>query len=347
MSTSAPPTGIIWDVTYACPLRCVHCYSESGRRPSRLLDHERMLRVADALVSLRPLLITLAGGEPLTIKRIVEVGERISGAGIPVGVYTGGWSMTPTLADELLRVFDQVTVSIDGATADVHDAIRGRAGSFVRAMQALSMLDTAAWRRRESGLPAGVIGVDTVVVRSTFDQVTDFCERIPSGFTELRAISVGAVVPSGLASRPGFEDQLLTDDQLRQLTHPDLVERLRRSVGPSVTLHVTDNVELRMDPAALADRGDFRPLQIEPDGEVRAMPIYEGTVGNLLTEPAEELWLRAVARWHDPFVQEALSNVVTVRQWAEATRRIDYRFGSDDVRARIDRRSIASAVSHA
>jgi Radical SAM superfamily len=166
MSTTAAaaPTGIIWDITYACPLRCVHCYSESGRRPSRQLGHEDMLRVADALVSLRPLLITLAGGEPLTIKRIVEVGERISGAGIPVGLYTGGWSMTPAVADELVRVFDQITVSVDGATADIHDAIRGRAGSFARAMRTLSMLDTAVRRRREDGAPVGAIGIDTVVL---------------------------------------------------------------------------------------------------------------------------------------------------------------------------------------
>ncbi|MEU4352179.1 hypothetical protein [Streptomyces sp. NPDC023838] len=45
-------------------------------------------------------------------------------------------------------------------------------------------------------------------------------------------------------------------------------------------------------------------------------------------------------RWTDPFVAEALSGAGTMRGWAEAVRRIDYHFGSDEVRARIDRRPV-------
>lgn len=57
-----------------------------------------------------------------------------------------------------------------------------------------------------------------------------------------------------------------------------------------------------------------------------------------MEEPPAELWRRAVQRWTDPFVTEALSGAGTVRGWAEAVRRIDHHFGSDEVRARIDRR---------
>ncbi|MFI6995754.1 hypothetical protein [Nonomuraea wenchangensis] len=79
-------------------------------------------------------------------------------------------------------------------------------------------------------------------------------------------------------------------------------------------------------------------LQVEPDGEVRAMPIYEGTVGNLLTEDAGTLWERVQERWSDPFVVETLSAVRSMQDWAEAARRLDHHFGTDEVRRRIDRR---------
>ncbi|MGR6914363.1 hypothetical protein ACU635_08925 [[Actinomadura] parvosata] len=79
-------------------------------------------------------------------------------------------------------------------------------------------------------------------------------------------------------------------------------------------------------------------LQVEPVGEVRAMPIYEGTVGSLLTEDAGTLCERVQERWSDPFVVEALSAVRSMKDWAEATRRIGYHFGTDEVRRRIDRR---------
>jgi hypothetical protein len=68
------------------------------------------------------------------------------------------------------------------------------------------------------------------------------------------------------------------------------------------------------------------------------MPMYEGTVGSLLDEPAEELWARSVARWSDPFVTETLRGIQTMSDWAGAARRLDYHFGSAQVRNRIDRR---------
>jgi hypothetical protein len=45
-----------------------------------------------------------------------------------------------------------------------------------------------------------------------------------------------------------------------------------------------------------------------------------------------------VARWHHPFVVETLTPVRTMREWAAASRKIDYYFGTASDRARIDRR---------
>ena len=339
MDTSEGPTGVIWDVTYACPLRCFHCYSESGRRPARQLSLPEMFRVADELASLRPYLITFAGGEPLLVGGIVEVAERISRAGVQVGLYTSGWLLDPALAEELGRVFDHITVSIDGATARTHDRIRGRVGSFERAMRAAALLDETARRQRADGSPGFRFGLDCVVTRSNIHEMADFCTTVAPRFGQLDAVTFGAAVPSGLASRPELaEHELLSDEQLTEFGDARLEARLRQLVPPSVQVTVTDNLELRMDPDYVAAHPDFRPLQVEPDGQVRAMPIYEGTVGSLLDEPAAVLWQRAVRRWSDEFVVRTLAPVQTVRQWAEATRALDHHFGAAEVRARIARR---------
>jgi len=47
-----------------------------------------MLRVADAIISLQPQMITLCGGEPLTIKQIVDVARHFTEAGVNVFLYT-------------------------------------------------------------------------------------------------------------------------------------------------------------------------------------------------------------------------------------------------------------------
>jgi sulfatase maturation enzyme AslB (radical SAM superfamily) len=153
------PANVIWDVTYACPLRCTHCYSESGRRAAKQLGHDDMLRVADAIIALRPDGVALAGGEPLLVPNIFEIAERFSRAELPVVIYTGGWlPLTPEKAEAMPRAFSQVTVSVDGATPEVNDRIRGRVGAFERAMDTLSRLDDmcrnlpARWRTSVRGL---------------------------------------------------------------------------------------------------------------------------------------------------------------------------------------------------
>ncbi|MFF3442464.1 radical SAM protein [Streptosporangium sp. NPDC002721] len=328
MSSLKGPGAVIWDVTYACPLRCTHCYSESGRRPSRQLSHQEMLQVADAIVTLGPKSVEFAGGEPLMVRGIFDVAERIKRAGIATNLYTGGWTFTPQATREVTRVFSRITVSVDGADAEVHDAIRGRTGSFERAMRALALLDEVA-------PPQGVrFGVDCVVTRGNFHQMEEFCTTLAPRFANMAFLNFGAVVPSGLASRPGFEGELLTEPQLHTLAGIECVTRLRSLAPPSVQVMTTDNFLLQMNPDMTTHHG-FPMMQVEPDGQVRAMPIYEGTVGSLLNEDPLTLWRRAISRWRDPFVVETLSSVHSMREWAEATRRLDLHFGSEEVRRRI------------
>jgi len=339
MSFSDGPTDVIWDVTYACPLRCTHCYSESGRRASRQLSHDDMLRVADALVSLRPAGIALAGGEPLLVRGIFEVAERMSRTGTAVTLYTSGWCLEPWMVEDIVKVFSRVVVSVDGATPEVHDRIRGKAGSFERAMNALALLDDAARERRARGDEPFRFGIDCVVVQSNFHQLEEFCTTITPRFPEMQFILFGAAEPSGLASRVGFSDyELLTDAQASQLASTEWARHLQSLAPVTVGVGTTDNRPLQMHPDLVASGMAFRAMQVEPDGAVRAMAIYEGTVGNVLTESPAVLWERAVARWSDPFVTQTLSPVRTMKEWAEATRRIDYHFGSDEVRVRLDRR---------
>ncbi|SEU43134.1 radical SAM protein [Nonomuraea wenchangensis] len=338
MSTPQGPSDVIWDITYACPLRCVHCYSESGRRPARQLNRDEMLRAADAIVSLRPQAVEFAGGEPLLVRDLLEVAGRISGAGVAVNLYTGGWTFDRRWAEEASEIFSRITVSVDGASAGVHDRIRGRAGSYERAMRTLAILDDVSGERVARGADPVEFGVDYAVVRSNLHELEEFSRAVAPRFPNLRFLTFAAAVPSGLASRKDFaEHELLDFDRLRTLVSREHVERLRSLAPRSVQLMTSNNMILMMHPE-LVKRHGFPMLQVEPDGEVRAMPIYEGTVGSLLTEDAGTLWERVQERWSDPFVVETLSAVRSMQDWAEATRRLDYHFGTDEVRRRIDRR---------
>jgi MoaA/NifB/PqqE/SkfB family radical SAM enzyme len=321
------PSSVIWDVTYTCPLRCVHCYSESGRRPSQQLSPADILRVAEVIVGMDVKAVFLSGGEPMAAKGLLAAVERWSAARIAVYLFTSGWFMDAERAAEIVPLVNATHVSVDGATADVHDRIRQRPGSFERSMQAIAVVDELSRARVQAGSAPLQFGIDCTLIQSNFHQLDRIIEEFPARFPALSFVNIGAAVPSGIASEPWFaEHELLTEKQLAVLRRG---RRTPAGANPHLLLSLSDQRHLQMHPDDVADgTANIDTLLIEPDGNVRAMAMYEGVVGNLLVDSPEVIWERARARWHDPFVVEQLASARTRIEWAAATRAIDRRYAS-------------------
>jgi pyruvate-formate lyase-activating enzyme len=285
----AGPSVAVWDV--------------AGRRSGdsgRQLRFEDHVRIAEAIVKLGPGLVTFAGDEPLAVPHLTEIATRIRRAGIEVGLIIGtGRRLDEHTADAVCRVFDHVTVCFGGATADVHDAVRGNVASFAQTLRSAATIDRAAAGHEVR------ITVDYEVAGRNFGQLHQFCTRVVPRFANLDTIAFNALVPGSPGDRPGRPRpqvaDLLDDEQFAELGNA-LAYRLQALVPPGVTVTVSDNRELRMDPEGRERFQDFRPLLVEPNGAVRAMPLYFGT----------------------------LSRVRTVRDWVDATTALDYRFGAAD-----------------
>jgi sulfatase maturation enzyme AslB (radical SAM superfamily) len=331
------PTAAIWDLTYACPLRCVHCYSESGRRSPRQLPTDALLRVADALIAAKIKHVAFGGGEPLLVPGLFAVAERLTAAGVRPSVYTGGYTLAAPAADALHRLFSRVVVSLDGASAAVHDRIRGVPGSFERALGALALLDERRRAARGGGGRAAALGIDCVLLRSNFKDAEALCAEIAPRFPSLRYISFSATVPSGLASRAEFADEeLLGEDALSALRDPAWRARLAALAPRGCVVRANDNSALRFSAAdRAAGVAAMDLVQIEPNGGVRAILTCEGTVGNLLEEPLAAIWPRALARLEDAEVVALLASAGTMREWAAAVRQIDRRFAAPEDLVRI------------
>lgn len=329
---STPIQRFIWDLTYACPLRCTHCYSESGRRPASTLSREDMLRIVDVIIRARPQRISLSGGEPLLAPWWAEAARRLREAEIPVTIFTSGWLMDEDTAHDLARTVTSVCVSVDGAAEETHDRIRGRRGSFRNAMAALEVLDRVRRERTERGEGCYTFGVDFTVTRSNQGETERFVEDMTGRFPSLAYVRFGAVIPEGLAQEEAFEEQeLLSEQEVQALkeAEPRLAARARHGIGVSVT-----DVRYFLPYSPLGAAG-LAVAHIEADGQLRAFGIYEAKVGNVLREPLDVLWQRAIAWRNDPFVDAQLRSIQTIRDWARVTRTLDRRYGSDADKARI------------
>src|SRR3954454_19186908 len=67
------PICLTWELTYACNLQCVHCFSSSGRRDPRELSTAEAKRVLDELRDLQVFYINIGGGEPMVRRDFFEI----------------------------------------------------------------------------------------------------------------------------------------------------------------------------------------------------------------------------------------------------------------------------------
>ena len=140
------PICLTWELTYACNLSCVHCLSSSGRRDPRELSTDECKAVIDELERMQVFYVNIGGGEPTVRSDFWELLEYATSHHVGVKFSTNGVKITPEVATALAaNDYVDVQISLDGATPDVNDAIRGPR-SYETAMRAMQNLADAGMR---------------------------------------------------------------------------------------------------------------------------------------------------------------------------------------------------------
>ncbi|HEX2807241.1 MAG TPA: mycofactocin radical SAM maturase, partial [Kineosporiaceae bacterium] len=137
------PICLTWELTYACNLSCTHCLSSSGRRDPRELTTAECKAVIDELERMQVFYVNIGGGEPTVRPDFWELIDYATEHHVGVKFSTNGVKITPGVAERLAGSdYVDVQISLDGATADVNDAVRGP-GSYDTAIRAMQNLCAA------------------------------------------------------------------------------------------------------------------------------------------------------------------------------------------------------------
>ncbi|MFK0288750.1 mycofactocin radical SAM maturase [Streptomyces sp. NPDC090499] len=140
------PICLTWELTYACNLSCTHCLSSSGRRDPRELSTEEAKAVIDELEAMQVFYVNIGGGEPTVRADFWELLDYATSHHVGVKFSTNGVRITPETARRLARNdYVDVQISLDGATPEVNDAVRGP-GSYATALRAMENLAEAGMR---------------------------------------------------------------------------------------------------------------------------------------------------------------------------------------------------------
>lgn len=145
------PFIVIWEVTRACQLVCQHCRAEAQKTaaPGQLTTEQGkdLLRQLAAYDKPRPLVV-FTGGDCFEREDLVELTEYGCSLGLAVSISP---SVTPLFTRERLERLKAagaraMSVSLDGATAETHDAFRGFAGTFDKTLEAARMITDVGFR---------------------------------------------------------------------------------------------------------------------------------------------------------------------------------------------------------
>lgn len=236
------PFIVIWEATQACPLACLHC--RASARPDRdraELDTDEAIDLMAQIAALgRPTpLFVITGGDPFQRPDLELLVRRGTELGLPVSVSPSG---TPTLTRPALAVLHAagaraVSLSLDAATADGHDAFRGVPGVWDLTMNAWS---------EAAGLGLKVQINSTVTKHNVHD-----LPKIAAQVRDRGALlwSVFLLVPTGRGQALRSLDAAQTEDVLNVLY----------DLGQTIAVKTTEAHHFRrvcLQREALARRGD-------------------------------------------------------------------------------------------
>lgn len=184
------PFIVIWELTRACTLSCVHCRAEAipRRNPWELTTAEgiRLIEAVECFGQPAPLLL-FTGGDPLCRPDVIDLVAAGAERGLRVALTPSGTAAVKR--ENILRLktsgLARIAVSPDGSMATTHDAFRRVQGSYDWTMR---ILDYA----REAGLP---IQINTTVTRFNRTDLPAMAEQLCR--MEIVLWSLFFLVPTG------------------------------------------------------------------------------------------------------------------------------------------------------
>jgi radical SAM protein with 4Fe4S-binding SPASM domain len=133
------PAHLVWEVTGACNLRCIHCHATSGKAEKDELTTYEGKKFIDELIKCDEFrMLVYTGGEPLVRPDLFELMEHSKNVGLTNVIATNGTLITEEVAYKLKESgVVGVAVSLDSSVSYIHNQIRKSDSAFDLALQGM------------------------------------------------------------------------------------------------------------------------------------------------------------------------------------------------------------------
>lgn len=305
--TARPFEAFQIEVTSRCNLKCVMCpvTALAEHWPARDMSWETFGRIAEAFE--RTKWVYLQGwGEPLLHRRVFDMIARAKSAGCRVGFTTNGTRLTRANGARLLELgLDLVAVSIAGASAPTHEAIR--VGSdFVRLVENLRRFLRL---RRERGNTRPKVEVFYLMTSANLAELPRAVELAAAlGADELVATNLDYVITAGLDELRAYSNSPPAPAYADALEEAQRVARRTGIAFRPYRLQFTEMSVCDLNPLKIlfvAADGAVSPcVYTSPLGRAEIPRVFEGrplevpavSFGNVNDRPLTEIWDGAAYR---------------------------------------------------
>ncbi len=280
------PLYVVWEVTHKCNALCIHCYSNAG--PDVVTDElstVEALDVIDQLAHMGVFILGFSGGEALLRPDWRDLLSHAVAKSLRVTVGTNGRTLTPDVVHDLKTIgVHNVTVSLDGASSEVHEKIRGQQGLFQSALEGIQRLVAA-------GVPVTVGFTPTALNYRHGRQVVALAERLG-----VKKANLSTYVPTG---RGGL-DIALSDHQLKWVLE-EWIEMKRSYAGRMKILWHDCRVALLVEPTAsskyIGCGAGVVTCRITVDGKVTPCVSLPLPAGDLRRFSFSRIWNESDILW--------------------------------------------------
>ena len=268
-------------LTYRCDNKCLHCYTGGPRETEELTTRE-WTAVLDKLLKVGIPHVVFTGGEPTLRNDLPELIAHTQEVGLVSGLITNGRRLRDeryfrSLVDAGL---DHVQVTLESHSPEVHDRITGVKGSWAETVQ---------------GLKNAVASPVYTLTNTTLNQynVKDILETIDFLHSlGLKQLACNSLIYSGKA--PEVAEHFALDEASLEPILTQVRDHARRLGMELIWYTPTEYCVLNPLQLELGIKSCSAcriSMCIEPDGTVIPCQSYFTSLGNILKDGWEKIWM--------------------------------------------------------
>ncbi len=306
------PFQVVWNITRACNMKCLHCYENAGLPGRDELTTEEALKGIDILADAGVLILAFSGGEPTMRPDILKLVQRSNDRGMFTAVATNALAFA---SRGKVREFQKAglkfaQISLDGLNPETHDKFRGVPGAFKKTILGIKNcvaedlfveIATTATRFNYEEIPAMIEFAEKLGVN--WFMLYNF---VPTG----RGINI---IESDLT--PDEREDILKVCWNKMKTGTDVLStapqfaRIAQEIETSEAQIVPTHFYNPTLPGRLKRLADFIGgcgagrfyISLEPNGDIFPCVFFPHEdavrVGNLFKDDFEELWRNSKLLW--------------------------------------------------